>query len=471
MMNRREFLRKTARHSAALATTGLMASCSTVGQLTPSLHSKRRPNILLILTDQQNIDAIGAMGNPYLSTHHLDRLLQSGTAFTQSHSVCPVCSPARAALLTGRMPSENGVITNDRPIREDLPDFGIWLRTAGYETTWCGKWHLPEAWPTRLKGFDVLPAGPGEGALADPLIARQCEGYLRNHRDASQPFLLVASFMNPHDICFWALQAAQMIPTEKDLPADIDFFPPLPPNHKARPSAPALLAKHSGFAGFTEQQWRYYLQMYYRNCEMVDMQIGRVLDALEDNQLCDNTVVIFTSDHGEGAGRHGNIQKWYPYDEAVKVPFIVAWKDHLPAGKREDRLISGLDLFPTLCELAQVPPPEVQRGRSLLPLLQGEALNWRSFIVAETHVCGRMLRTERHKYVEYRGDPVRQLFDMQNDPWEMQNLATSAGREPLLAKLRDQLHGWEAHLACTQPTSSAVPIAPWIQELIDAQYR
>jgi choline-sulfatase len=199
---------------------------------------------------------------------------------------------------------------------------------------------------------------------------------------------------------------------------------------------------------FSDEQWRYYLYVYYRLVEMLDANIGRILDALEASGQAGNTVVMLTADHGEGAGRHGHVQKWTPYEESVKVPLIFSYPRGIQSGVKDDvHLVSGLDLVSTMCDFAGIPAPPKARGRSLRALLEGKQVMWREFVAAEMQRVGRMIRTGRYKYVRYENDPVEQLFDMKADPWETRNLADEARYAAEVAAHRRLLDQWEASLA------------------------
>jgi len=409
------------------------------------------PNVLLIISDQLGLDAISSHGCRDAHTPHIDRLIRRGVTFLESHSTNPVCSPARSSLMTGRMPVETGVITNSRPIHPSCPNMGHWFRQAGYETVYCGKWHLPQGRPAEIPGFTVLPVGGAQGDLMDPQVSRQAESYLKG-RDRTKPFLLVASFLQPHDICYWAIKGATLVP--KELPFDElrDRLPPLPPNHKAQPRAPERLAK-AWYRNFDDNQWRYYLYIYYRQVEMVDADIGRVLDALEAAGEAENTLVVLTADHGEGRGRHMHVQKWYPYEEAVKVPLVWSCPGRIAEGHRNtEHLVSGLDVMSTLCDYAGIQPPPNARGRSLRPLLERRRVEWREFVASECQVIGRVIRTPRYKYVHYEGDPVEQLFDMKADPWETRNLYDDPAYASVMNDHRRLLREWQAHLRPVKPT-------------------
>ena len=418
----------------------------------------KRPNVLLILCDQLGLDAIGAHGFADARTPNLDRLVRGGTTFLESHSTNPVCSPARSSIMTGCMPVETGVITNGRPIHASRPNVGQWLRRSGYETLYCGKWHLPGGYQAKIDGFDVLPAGMGQGDLGDTIVSNACAAWLKNRGRggpaAAKPFLMVASFMQPHDICYWGNARANRMPPNLPLPFERlrGRLPKLPPNHRSRPKEPQRLAQRR-VREYTEDMWRYYLYIYARQVEMLDADVGRVLDAVEAAGLGDETVILFTADHGDGRARHLHVSKWYPYDEAVKVPMVVSCPGRVAEGAKDAvHLVSGVDVMPTICDYAGVEPPKTCRGRSLRPLSEGRRVPWRECVVSEWMVQGRMVRTPRYKYARYEGDPVEMLFDMQADPWETKNLAEEAGHAALLGKHRKLLAAFQAEMRTVEPT-------------------
>ena len=444
--NRRQFLQM-----GVLATVGL-TSLAGKSWAVPAVIKTRPPNFLVIISDQLSLAAISAHGCADAHTPNIDRLIARGTTFQESYTSNPVCSPARSSLFTGRMPIETGVIDNNRPVHASRPNMGQWLNEAGYETTYCGKWHLPN--DIGMAGFHELRTVGGQGALQDGPCSRACESYL-HQRDRARPFLLVSSFMNPHDICFWAIQHRWLVPEQTAFAEIEGALPALPANHQSRPVGPALLDRQK-FDHFSEAQWRYYMYAYYRQVEMVDAEIGRVLNALDDTDQAKDTVVIFTADHGESRGRHLRVGKDSPYEEAAKVPLVFACPDRLPGG-RIDRthLVSGIDLMDTACDLAGVRPPKTS-GRSLRPILEDRQVAWRDCVASEFQVTGRMLRTSQFKYVTVKGDSVEQLFDLQADPWETTNLYQQPKYADVLKDHRRMLADWEGRLEPVEPTPPVV---------------
>jgi choline-sulfatase len=185
--------------------------------------------------------------------------------------------------------------------------------------------------------------------------------------------------------------------------------------------------------------------------EEVDAEIGRVLQALEDSGQAENTVIVFTSDHGEGRGRHQMIVKNYLYEEALKVPLFFSAPGRIDRGVQDrEHLVSGVDILPTVCDFAGIKAPDGVFGSNLRPLMEGRTVSWREFALAEVKLTGTTpgyaLRTPDHKYIVHKGDPVEQLFDMRNDPGETKNLAGEAGSADLLAEHRKLLRHVRARL-------------------------
>ena len=443
----------------------------------PSLAaSSARPNILLIITDQQHAGMLSVAGNPHLSTPAMDSLAATGVRFERAYCGNPVCVPSRFGMLTGVMPSRVGMETNNTTLK--VPEsilahsMGRVFREAGYETSYGGKLHTPMN--LNQIGFDLLTADQRE-ELAD-----QCVAFLKRRHE--KPFLLVASFINPHDICymgirahtaaqkgrsqkppkssgphFVALDAALKLPdgTSRD-----EFFatlcPPLPANFEIPPGEPEALCPVDG-RGFrsylrknwTDEDWRLHRWAYARLTERVDGQIGRVLAALQEAGLENDTVVVFTSDHGDMDSAHRLEHKGVCYDEASRVPLIVSQKEFTKPGLVDDEhLVSTtLDLIPTLCDFAGIATPNGLTGRSLLPLAAGQSpASWRRGVITECRMS-RMARTARYKYVVYsQGERREQLLDMEEDPGEMQNLAVDPAYARILAAHRKYLvHWYEAH--------------------------
>lgn len=448
-INRREFIKLG---GSALAVLSSSVSCKSVSAAKQSRKLKPK-NILLIITDQQHIDTIAAGGCRHVRTPALDRLKTRGISFTQSYSSNPVCSPARSSIFTGRASSETGVHVNNLPIRSDIPNLGQWFsQETKYETVYAGKWHIPRSFTNDIPGFKVINTGIGGlGYLCDTVTSRACEGFLRN-RSQSRAFLLVASFLQPHDICEW-LRLNTKDPGQLRYRELAGKLPELPDNFQFDRNEPEMVkrtrqGRDAAQGNWSKQQWRYYLWSYYRHIEFVDAEIGRILQTLEDFGYAKDTLVLLTADHGEGTGHHQMVRKNTLYDESAKVPLIFSLPGHIAENRTDSmHLVSGLDIMPTLCDYAGIKTPKKMRGKSLRSILEGKSAPWHEFIVTEVSSNrGRMVRTERYKYVTYKDDMVEQLFDMKDDPGETKNLATSSKYASTLAEHRKLLKGWERWL-------------------------
>jgi arylsulfatase A-like enzyme len=411
----------------------------------------QRPNILILLTDQQTQAAVSALGNPYLKTPAMDSIAARGVTFTRSYSPYPLCSPTRSSWWTGNMPHQTGVRHNGRRIAAGMPTMGEVFRAGGYDSVYGGKWHLGK----EVTGFRTIAGATNLGSKMDAPLADACVKFLESR--PKQPFLLAASFLNPHDICQW-------IRDHEDAGRDehTPLYPPAPSNMAADPEEPEYMQYHrtsnyntmSGgviiASKWRRDGFRRYLHDYYRMVEDVDRQIGRVLDALRRSGLEENTVVVFTSDHGEGMGAHRWVQKVAFYEEPVTVPLIVAGPGVTRRGFDQTTLTSGIDLMPTVCSFAGVRLPQPVAGVDLRPAMSNGSVA-RRFVVSELSEYGkedrqgRMLRTDRYKYVAFNGGANReQLFDLELDPGEMQNLARQPSAAPVLREHRDLLRAWGA---------------------------
>jgi arylsulfatase A-like enzyme len=411
------------------------------------------PNILFLFTDQQSDRALSCSGNPYLNTPHMDTLAESGVRFENSYCAAPVCGPSRACVATGRHPHENGVLVNGMSIHEEMPTMGGVFRNAGYRTAWSGRWCLPGNGP-EIRGFDCLhdPIASLMGIHGDAHVADCAIDFLQQKHD--RPFLLGVSLCNPHDICYWIMQQstpqgdlndgtirlkkyADTLAFNLSSPDDL---PPLPVNFDIDPDEPEFLSKcrqrrYYGQEGtftwdWNEQKWREYLNAYYRLTELVDIQVGRVTSALQDNGLAENTLVVLTSDHGEGMAGHHWVVKLGLYEEPVKVPLILSWPGIIPSGQIDRKhLASGLDILPTMCDYAGVDCPETT-GISLRPSIENPHTPGREFVVSQLHpdtnnldMQARMVRSSRFKYIRYsEGANPEQLFDLESDPSETRNI-------------------------------------------------
>lgn len=437
-ITRRAFIGGTAATAAAISLPRPITGA-------PAVIGTAKPNLLFINVDQLSAEAVGVNGCAHVRTPAFDYAARRGVNFTRSYSANPVCCPARSCWQTGRASSEHGVVLNSLPMRTDLPDLGQWLGARGYQTIHAGKWHVPGR--DVRKSYGLVIDGTGQGEYSDHAVSRAAAGWMLNRKGAD-PFFMVVGLLQPHDICYWP-RLNTLMRGEMPYPDLRGHLPPAPPNYDFDPREPetflATKRKSQSF-DWPEELWRYYIWAYYRHVEMVDACVGLLLDTVESSGLAKDTLVIVTSDHGDGHGRHRLVFKSDLYDAAARVPLMISWPGHVAGDRTDARLASGLDLFPTLCDYAGVDPPQKQRGRSLRPVLEDRATEWREFIISESNVTGRMVRTDRFKYVQYRGDATDQLFDMQADPWETKNLFADGSFGPTVEGHRKLLADWESRL-------------------------
>jgi choline-sulfatase len=430
----------------------------------------KQPNLLFIFTDQQSARMMSCAGNRYVHTPAMDRLAAQGVRFQRAYCTNPMCTPSRFSLMTGRMPHEIGLRNNDHRHIDAIPEsilgqgLGWLLRRSGYETAYGGKVHLPKMTPEAL-GFDVLTADEREG------LAETCARFVSQRRQ--RPFFLAASFINPHDICYMAIRdfaetdqerrllergAAEIAALDAalQLPEGVseegffaDYCPPLPENfaiQRDEPEAIPIMQARSPFkqkarAQYDERRWRLHRWAYGRLTERVDAQIGQVLAALEASGQAENTLVVFTSDHGDMDAAHRMEHKTAFYEEAAHVPLIIAWPGVTPAGGVDAHLVSnGLDLLPTFCDYAGAETPGDVDGRSLRPLAEGKTPpDWRTALPVESEI-GRMIVTGRYKYMVYdEGKHHEQLIDLVADPGETRNAARDPEQRDRLRSLRTLL--------------------------------
>ncbi|MDP6913901.1 MAG: sulfatase-like hydrolase/transferase [Verrucomicrobiota bacterium] len=424
-----------------------------------SLQAAKQPNILFIMTDQHHARMLSSAGNPYLKTRALDSMAKSGIRFSNAYVTNPVCVPSRISMATGMMPGRFGVFNNGMkatiPKKVSDNSLGKLIKSGGYDTFYGGKVHMAPVLSPLKAGYDEYCKDQRD-KLPDA-----CIEFMTRKRD--KPFFAVASFINPHDICF-AYNARQ--PNRKGKPLvdklykeaqalPADKLPPLPKNSaiperepdaieatmKVTATTPAKLIRKD----YNERDWRNYRWIYCRLTERVDAQIGRLLDAIKKNGLEGNTLVIFTSDHGDMDGSHRLASKNVFYENSVGVPFIMQYKGVIPPGQVDEKSLvsNGLDVLPTLCDYAGVEVPGYLLGRSLRSVAEKQGDNARRpYVVAENNT-GRMIRSDHYKYCVYTSGKIREsLVDLRADPGEMKNLAGKAGFEKHLNRHREFLKQW-----------------------------
>ncbi|MCW8925379.1 MAG: sulfatase-like hydrolase/transferase [Xanthomonadales bacterium] len=421
------------------------------------------PNILLIITDQHTGSVMSQRGYPYVETPGIDKIAESGVTFTRAYTTYPVCTAYRQSMMTGMMSSKLEDPTQ-------FPSIGKTMAEAGYETVYHGKWHVGN---TKIKqvadwhGFETY-----DGRQNDTTTRERVVDFIKQKHD--KPFFLVTSFMNPHDTCELARLMSGIDDDWKDEPVEWDVpvekTPPLPanfaiPENEAegfsvrRGSEPGsnMFPKHPT-KYWTEKQWRQYMYGYDRLLEMVDAHIKLIMDEIEGQGLLEDTVIIYTSDHGDGHASHHWNQKMTFYEEAINVPFIISWKGKTRAGVIDEETLSstGLDIFPTILKFAGVPIPESLNGVDMAPRVLKDAgdetLPDREYVVSEINQLGgdfkgRMVASKNFKYILFNGGANReQLFDLVKDPGELHPVTYDpVYRDQLLAH-RNMLLEWDKRI-------------------------
>jgi len=432
----------------SLVLSALVLSAGTAQAGSAGLRAGARPpNVVVVLADQWRAEAFGYAGNPDIRTPNLDRLQREGVQFINAVSGMPVCCPMRASLLTGQRPLTHGVFLNDVPLNAEATTIAEVLAAAGYDTAYIGKWHVDAHGRSsfipreRRQGFDywkVLECthdynhsayyadGPeklyweGYDAIAQTKDAQQ---YLRDHAQSPKPFILVLAWGPPHDPYFTAPEKYRAL-------YDADKL-------TTRPNVP-----EEGRANARKT-----LAGYYAHCTALDDCFGELRRTLRETGLEENTLLVFTSDHGDMLGSQGAYKKQRPWDEAIRVPLLVRWPKGLGAKARQlDAPINSEDLMPTLLGLCGVPIPGTVEGLDYSRYLRGGrdpgdgatviqcVSPFGEWVRRNGGKEYRGVRTTRYTYVRDLNGPWL-LYDNQTDPYQTNNLANQPKQARLQAKL------------------------------------
>ena len=492
----------------------------------------RPRNVLFMWTDQQRPDTIGAYGNPQIQTPHLNRLAAAGTLFTQAYSTQPVCSPARASVLTGLYPHTHGVGENNVPLPATAPTLAQLLRPAGYVCGYVGKWHLGRE-RTPQAGFEdfwVSTEEYGGGYAADDPDARRpsdyhrflvahgyapsddgpygkrfsrktaarlpeqvgkpafqagaCIRFLETYKE--RPFLLMCNFLEPHPPVNGPFDGLYD-PDSMVLPESWyhEPEPTVPLRYRLRRDPAAFPNHYTELESDDERGWKALKARYWGLCTLVDKYVGRILTRLEELGLAEDTIVAYSSDHGDMMGEHRLLNKMTQYDGAARVPLIVRLPGGTPSGKvleprRIEKPVSLVSAVPTLLDLLGLPVPDHVQGPSLVPLLEGgpgsagatdesdSEANASSEVVIEWNGHNgdppaimaairsgdpsldrrllladvRTLRAGSWKLnVHQSGE--HELYDLQADPGEMHNAFYDPANRQVVTSLWERLHAWQ----------------------------
>lgn len=490
----------------------------------------QRPNILFICTDQQRGDSLGCTGATWAVTPNLDRLAGEGALFRNCYVQNPVCSPSRASLFTGKYPSNHGLYANGVPLPAHQRLFTRTLADAGYDCGMIGKQHLSpcDTWRTEPRlddGYRVFEwaHGPNHRALENdyhrwlrkkwpeiyqevfpdkganenteysnrartgtPIdhvpkeahyshwVAERAIDFIEHPRRDSQPFCLVANFFDPHH-SFGAPQEfrdmidAEAIPVPNTKPGELDEKPA---PHRAY-SEKSYSGTAPGFQDYSAEQIKEIRAQYWAMIALVDYEVGRMLEALENSGLADNTLVVFSSDHGEMLGNHRQLLKGPQlYDDLTRVPLIARWPGRIPSGTEVPELIQWIDLPATFLEAAECAPGEGVQGQSFLPLTIGQAKVWRNWALSEYRFSGfptdplimtTMFRHGEWKLILWHGHPAcgnerdGELYNLQDDPGELNNLY----HKPEYARRRREMKSLFLDALCASEDRTARRMRPW----------
>lgn len=429
----------------AFATAPLCRSAAPEKQKRPA----KRPNVIFFLTDDQRADTIGALGNPHIQTPNIDRLVREGMVFHRAYCmgsmVGAVCMPSRTMILTGQ-----SLFHISRKRRADTPIFPWVMRMAGYLTYRTGKRGNNPRYANDLFHVNsIVPRSP----TCSKVHADQAIAFLRKAAKDPRPFFLYVAWGHPHD--------PRVVPKAfmdkykpGDVPLPLNYLPVHPFDNGEMTIRDEKLAPWPR----TKDVIRKHLADYYATITYLDHHLGRILQTLKEIGEYDNTIIIFSSDHGLAIGSHGLMGKQSVYDHSMRVPFIISGPG-IPKGRSSNAFIYLFDVFPTVCDLCGVPIPEKVEGKSIVPIIQGKAPGVRDSVFLAYKVQ-RAVRTDRWKLIRYTHINKSQLFDMSEDPHEIHDLAGDPKHAPKVKELMQLLRQWQKKLDDKMPLSRAHPQDP-----------
>lgn len=470
LLKRRDFLKLVAQGTALSSLPFLIVQ----GRLPPvaACSAGRRPNVLFIFSDDHRYNAIHAIGNNIIQTPNIDALVENGVTFTHTHVEIPICTPSRAALLAGCSGFRNGVTFFGQTINPDLSILPVTMRNAGYTCFFTGKWHndgrpyqrgficgenifkggMSDHFKIPLFSFGKNDKHIGIG-FSTELFTNAAVKFLNEHRD-TKPFFMYVSFTAPHDPRTPPKRYKEMYESDK-IPVPSNFMPRHPFDNGEMECRDERLAPWPR----TPEIIREHISDYYGMISHLDENVGRIMAALKDNGYADNTLVIYAGDNGLAVGCHGLMGKQNMYDHSVRVPLIIAGPD-IPKGFQSDALCYLYDLYPTICELTGIKVPDTVEAVSLVSIMEGSTRSVRNSIFSVYRSMHRMVRTDRWKLIRYYknsdeelekyksrgttpGTNKIQLFDIINDPDELNDLSEEPTRANRIAELKAELYKWQ----------------------------
>jgi len=433
-----------------------------------------KPNVLFLICDDLNCD-LGSYGHPLVKSPHIDRLARQGVRFENAYCQYPLCGPSRASFMTGLYPDQTLVHRNAIYIREHVPNvqtMSQMFRNAGYFATRIGKiYHYnvpkhigtsghddPYSWDYTInpRGRDkddeplIFSLRPGSfgGTLSwlaadgtdeeqtDGIAATEATGLLKQHAEKGDPFFMAVGLFRPHTPFVAPKKYFDMYPLDEiKVPAVRDgYLDTLP-----KPARQSVTRKKEQ-VNLPDDLARKAIQAYYASITFADAQLGRILETLEETGLSKNTIIVFTSDHGYHMGEHGHWQKTTLFENAARVPLIIAGPEVKAAGKSTKTPAEMVDFYPTLAELCGLKPPPYLSGVSLAPVLDDPTATPRSSALTQ-YANGYSIRTNRFRYTEWGDDGAEgaELYDHESDPQEMKNLATMPEHAATVKQLSKQL--------------------------------
>ena len=427
-----------------------------------------KPNVVLIISDQWSTRVSDGSGNYNngIQTPSIDRLATEGIRFTQSYSSYPLCSPARASFFTGLYPHNHKVVKNEEQYErtKSMPDpgavstLGREFKKAGYETAYFGKEHAANYGWEGIEKFGSMKYSSGgmlaEGSAYDQIFTKDAVEFIKQPHD--KPFYMTLSLINPHDICkvlggkvkgATFADAIHFCRDDEELYLRFQQRPGAPSNHNSPYIKGMIRDKdymYEEVLNQNENDWKRYISAYYLLIEKTDWYIGLVMDALLQSGLEENTIVVFTTDHGDMMGSHKLIAKTTFYEESAKTMMIIRYPGKIKAGTVDDKsLVGSIDLMPTLLDMSDLNIPENLDGKSFKSRCYGK--NGSDFsILYSVNANGRMVRFGQYKYVhsEVYGKEYEILFDLGEDPGETTNVFSNPDYNEVSMQGRKLLNKW-----------------------------
>jgi N-acetylglucosamine-6-sulfatase len=439
-----------------------------------TIAGQKKMNVIFILTDDHRYDFMGFLGKlPWLKTPGMDKMSREGAYFKNAFVTTSLCSPSRASILTGQFSHVHTIIDNISPEPTNLIYFPEYLQKGGYQTGFFGKWHMGEDDDHPRPGFNHWESFKGQGVYYNPnlningkkiqykdstyitdLLTEHALEWLKN-RDRKKPFFLYLSHKAVHAPCAPAKRHKGMYANQY-YPLPTSYFQTLNDDYKSLKWPEWVKQQRYSWHGvdFIYHEHKNIEKMVQTYCETlkaVDESVESVLNYLKENGLEQNTMVIYMGDNGFSFGEHGLIDKRHFYEESVKVPFLVYAPGMFKGGQVISNMIQNIDVGPTILEMAGLKKPEYMPGRSFIPLLKGNTINWRDKIFYEYFwdydfpmtptIFG--VRTDKYKYTRYNGIwEQNELYDLEKDPNEMYNLIEKPEYQDTVKKMGGQIFDW-----------------------------